>query len=103
MRRHRVLRRRGDGPLKVVVTATRREFEDTLRCLVADPVGWGAFYDARTGNVYVSLEPARCLFPSNRCIRDHRLGAWMSAGARHPDTTAAWLAAQQRCLPFEVL
>lgn len=46
------------GPLKVVVTATRAEFERTLAGLVRDPVGWGAFYDARSGNVYVSLEPA---------------------------------------------
>lgn len=47
-----------EGPLKVVVTATRAEFERTLAGLVHDPVGWGAFYDARSGNVYVSLEPA---------------------------------------------
>lgn len=46
------------GPLKVVVTATRAEFESVLAGLVRDPVGWGAFYDARSGNVYVSLEPA---------------------------------------------
>ena len=46
------------GPLKVVVTATRAEFERTLAGLVQDPVGWGAFYDARSGNVYVSLETA---------------------------------------------
>ncbi|MDJ0522243.1 MAG: hypothetical protein QNJ90_09235 [Planctomycetota bacterium] len=48
-----------EGPLKVVVTQTRAEFEETLRTLVRDPVGWGAFYDARSGNVYISLEPAR--------------------------------------------
>lgn len=48
-----------EGPMKVVVTATRAEFEETLRGLVQDPVGWGAFYDARSGNVYVSLEPAK--------------------------------------------
>lgn len=46
------------GPLKVVITATRAEFERTLAGLVQDPVGWGAFYDARTGNVHVSFEPA---------------------------------------------
>ncbi len=47
------------GPMKVVVTATRAEFERTMRGLVHDPVGWGAFYDARSGIVYVSLEAAR--------------------------------------------
>ncbi len=47
------------GPMKVIVTATRKEFVRTLRGLVHDPVGWGAFYDARSGNVYVSLEPAK--------------------------------------------
>ena len=47
-----------EGPLKVVVAATRGEFERTLGCLVQDPVGWGAFYDARSSNVYVCLEPA---------------------------------------------
>jgi hypothetical protein len=45
-------------PLPVVVYATRREFEGVLRKLVADPVGWGAFYDARSGVVHVSAEPA---------------------------------------------
>jgi len=47
-----------EGPLKIVLTATRREFERTLRGLVADAQGWGAFYDARSGNVYLSLEAA---------------------------------------------
>jgi hypothetical protein len=45
-------------PLPLVVSATREEFERTLRDLVADPMEWGAFYDAGTGIVYVSAEPA---------------------------------------------
>lgn len=45
-------------PLPVVVYATRVEFEGVMRGLVADPVGWGAFYDARSGVVHVSAEPA---------------------------------------------
>jgi hypothetical protein len=47
-----------DGPLRVVVTASRAEFQSLLRGLVRDPVTWGAFYDARTGTVYTSREPA---------------------------------------------
>ena len=46
------------GPLKIVVTARRAELTQILQLLVRDPVAWGAFYDARTGNMYVSLEPA---------------------------------------------
>jgi len=46
------------GPLHVVVTAGRPEFASTLRGIVRDPVTWGAFYDARSGAVYTSLQPA---------------------------------------------
>jgi hypothetical protein len=46
------------GPLKLIVSASRRELETTLAGLVHHPVGWGAFYDARSGNVYMSLEAA---------------------------------------------
>ncbi len=46
------------GPLKLIVTDSRGELETTLAGLVHHPVGWGAFYDARSGNVYMSLEPA---------------------------------------------
>ena len=45
-------------PLPVVVTHTRAEFERILYGIVADPVTWGAFYDAAEGVVYVSMEPA---------------------------------------------
>jgi hypothetical protein len=45
-------------PLPVVVYGSRVEFEGVLSHLVADPVGWGAFYDARSGVVHVSAEPA---------------------------------------------
>ncbi|MDA1194506.1 MAG: hypothetical protein O2894_04915 [Planctomycetota bacterium] len=46
------------GPLKVIVMATRAEFEAALHQQVGDPLGWGAYYDARTGAVNISLEPA---------------------------------------------
>ncbi len=45
-------------PLPVTVYATRAEFEGVLSGLVHDPVGWGAFYDARTGVVHMCAEPA---------------------------------------------
>lgn len=47
-----------EGPLRVVVTASRPEFTALLRGLVRDPVTWGAFYDARSGTVYTSYEAA---------------------------------------------
>ena len=47
-----------DGPLRVLVMATRTEFQSTLRGLVHGHVSWGAFYDARSGIVYMSLEAA---------------------------------------------
>jgi hypothetical protein len=46
------------APLTVVASARRAEFEDRLRRVVADPVAWGAFYDATLGVVHVSAEPA---------------------------------------------
>ncbi len=46
-------------PLPVVITATRQEFEQKLRGLVANPVTWGAFYDSRSGVVNICAEPAR--------------------------------------------
>jgi hypothetical protein len=46
------------APLTVVASARRAEFETRLRQVVADPVGWGAFYDSRSGAVHVSAEPA---------------------------------------------
>ena len=45
-------------PLPVVITASRQEFEQKLRGLVANPVTWGAFYDSRSGVVNVCAEPA---------------------------------------------
>jgi len=47
-----------DGPLRMVVTARRREFNEILRGRTPDGPGWGAFYDARDGVVYLSLEAA---------------------------------------------
>lgn len=47
-----------NGPLQIVVTATRAEFTSHLRGLVHGHVSWGAFYDARSGIVYTSLEQA---------------------------------------------
>jgi hypothetical protein len=47
-----------EGPLVVVVTATRGEFEHLLREREANPVAWGAFYDHRSGHVTLSVEPA---------------------------------------------
>ena len=45
-------------PLPVLVMATRAEFEARLRGLVSNPVTWGAFYDAQTGEVNICAEPA---------------------------------------------
>jgi hypothetical protein len=45
-------------PLPVVATAGRAEFEHVLQSVVADPVSWQAFYDARDGTVWVCAEPA---------------------------------------------
>lgn len=46
------------GPLRIVVTASRAEFRSALQGIVHDEVTWGAFYDARSGIVYTSLEAA---------------------------------------------
>lgn len=45
-------------PLPVLLMATREEFQAHLRDRVAEPVGWGAFYDALTGVVNVCAQPA---------------------------------------------
>lgn len=42
----------------VLLMATREEFAMHLAHRVAEPVGWGAFYDATTGIVNVCAEPA---------------------------------------------
>lgn len=46
------------GPLKVVCTATREEFQTLLAELIPIDVSWGAFYDGRDGVVYMSRAPA---------------------------------------------
>ncbi len=45
-------------PLHVLLFAGRDEFSRHLAHRVAEPVGWGAFYDASTGIVNVCMEPA---------------------------------------------
>ncbi len=46
-------------PLPVVAAATRAEFEHLLRSRLGAPLAWNAFYDARSGVVFVCGEPAR--------------------------------------------
>jgi hypothetical protein len=47
-----------NAPLTVVAFARRVDFERRLRGAVDDEVSWGAFYDARSGAVFVCREPA---------------------------------------------
>lgn len=46
-----------EDPLRLVVASRRAEFGRLLQQKVADPVEWGAFYDAKDGVVYASDEP----------------------------------------------
>jgi hypothetical protein len=46
-----------EDPLRLVVASRRAEFGRLLQQKVADPVEWGAFYDAKDGVVYAGDEP----------------------------------------------
>jgi len=46
-----------EDPLRLVVASKRVEFSRLLQEKVADPVDWGAFYEAKDGVVYASDEP----------------------------------------------
>ncbi len=47
-----------DDPLPIVAFATRAEFEQQLEQSVSHAVAWSAFYDAHSGQVYVSGQAA---------------------------------------------
>lgn len=46
-----------EDPLRLVVASRRAEFARLLKEKVADPVDWGAFYEAKDSVVYASDEP----------------------------------------------